>query len=291
MPDRRTRGNLHRRRRRGTLATSNRPELTAERFVPDPFADPGARCTAPATWRAGAHDGLLEHLGRLDFQVKVRGYRIELGEIEATLATHPQVARAVVIVREDQPGRRAPGRVLRARAARCQRRTRCATHLKASLPDYMLPQHFVGLESIPLLPNGKIDRHALPVPAGDSIASASAFVAPETETEHVVAETMARLLSVSSVSVEESFFALGGHSLLAMRLVTQVGEALKVTVPLRVVFEAPSVRAMSRWIDTQRERPADDLGRVRHRDEQRRAPLSLMQARLWFLEQMRPGCR
>ena len=270
-----------------TLGYLERPDLTAERFLPDPHR-PGHcwyRTGDLGRWRS---DGILECHGRIDHQIKLRGYRIELGEIEANLATHPQVDRALVVVREDTPG---DARLVAYIVARGEPPAADALreHLRRTLPDYMLPQNVVVLSAIPLLPNGKIDRHALPVPDGDSIVSASAFVAPETETERVVAETMARLLSVSSVSVEESFFALGGHSLLAMRLVTQVGVALKVSVPLRVVFEVPSVRAMSRWIDTQRERPADDLGRVRHRDEQRRAPLSLMQARLWFLEQMRPG--
>ena len=160
----------------------NRPELTAERFIPNPFSDgpavPGS--TGPATWCAWLADGNLEFLGRLDHQVKIRGFRIELGEIEAALRPASGFAAAVVVAREDEPGRQAAGGLRRASAepACARRRPSCGSFLSRRLPEYMVPSAFVVLDRLPLTPNGKVDRKALPAPAGDRPEPESGYVAP-----------------------------------------------------------------------------------------------------------------
>src|SRR5690606_35676710 len=204
-----------------------RPELTAERFIPDtyqPGAPEGARVYRTGDrgrWRA---DGQLEHHGRLDFQVKVRGYRIELGDIEANLATHPAVARVVALAREDRPGDvrlvayvvLEPGHALDESAM--------GDHLRGRLPDYMVPQHLVVLPDIPLLPNGKVDRKGLPAPRARD-AAASGRRGPGGEVEQRIAALMAEVLAVPAVGADDDFFAIGGHSLLAARLASRLSAA------------------------------------------------------------------
>jgi hypothetical protein len=203
-----------------------RPELTAERFVPDPFAGvEGARLYRTgdvARWRA---DGTLECLGRTDQQVKVRGFRIELGEIEAVLGTHAGVREAAVVVREARPGDArlvayvvaAPGAVPTASEVRA--------HLRRTLPDYMIPQHVVELAALPRTPNGKLDRHALPAPVDIPMPEVAAYVAPRTSAEILVASVWQEVLGIPRAGVHENFFDLGGHSLLSLRAVARL-EAL-----------------------------------------------------------------
>ena len=180
-------------------------------------------------WRA---DGMLEFLGRLDDQVKVRGFRIELGEVEAALRAHPAVADAVVVAQDQrlvayicaQAGADAGGEILRG-------------HLQGLLPDYMVPALFVGLPTLPLTASGKVDRKALPkadlAPEDDS--------APQTPAQELVARAFAEVLGMPRVGLHTSFFALGGHSLMAMRLASRVGDAFEIQVPVRVVFNHPSI--------------------------------------------------
>ena len=232
-----------------TLGYLNRPELTAERFLPDPF-DPGSggrmyRTGDRARWR---HDGLLEHLGRLDFQVKVRGHRIELGEIESNLATHPQVARSVVIVREDRPGDVRLVAYVVARGA-MPSASELRAHLRSDQPEYTLPQHFIELDAVPLLPNGKIDRDALPPPADDSGERAASYEPPRTATEAAMAEIWQLLLGIAQVSVTDDFFDLGGHSMLAMRLVAQIHQRFNRKLPLMALLDAGTVRQLSAALD------------------------------------------
>ena len=222
-----------------TLGYHNRPDLTAERFLPDPFGSvPGAglyRTGDRGRWRAV---GLLEHLGRMDSQVKVRGHRIELGEIESNLATHAHVAQTVVIVREDQPGDvRLVAYVVASDGIPTAGELR--EHLRTTLPEYMLPQHYVQLEAIPRLPNGKIDRKGLPEPAATEAGPArSRRTAPRTETEVAIASIWSELLGVSDIEAADNFFDLGGHSLLAMRAVDQIHKRFGRQVHVRhLVFE------------------------------------------------------
>jgi aspartate racemase len=224
----------------------DRPDLTAERFVPDPFSgEPGARLYRTgdlARWRA---DGSLEFLGRLDHQVKVRGYRIELGEIEAVLARHPAVGRVVVLLLQD--ARRDPrlvAYVVAQQAGGGLRDGELQEFLQQRLPDYMVPSTFVLLDSIPVTPTGKVDRLALPAPDSVGIDAVS-YVAPRSPVESVLAEIWEELLHLERVGVHDNFFALGGHSLKATQVISHVRARLGVELPLSAVFEAPTVAGLA----------------------------------------------
>ncbi|HUH30747.1 MAG TPA: amino acid adenylation domain-containing protein [Rhodanobacter sp.] len=274
-----------------TLGYLNRPELDAERFLPDGFAgQPAARMYRTGDRGRWLTNGLLEHLGRLDFQVKVRGYRIELGEIEAVLADMPAVARAVVIAREDRPGDvRLVAYVVPHKDMALDEQTLQA-QLKQHLPEYMLPQHLMLLEAIPLLPNGKINRAALPVPLVQSVAANTARLAPRNEDERRVAAAMEAVLALPELDVRDDFFALGGHSLLAAQLTARLNREFGITLSFRTLFDAPTIEALAAAIGKQvqsGDTPA--MQPILRRAEQNRAPLSLMQQRLWSLEKMQPG--
>ncbi|HEV2149751.1 MAG TPA: amino acid adenylation domain-containing protein, partial [Longimicrobiaceae bacterium] len=239
-----------------------RPELTAARFVPDPFTGgAGARLYRSGDLARWLPTGELEYLGRMDEQVKVRGFRIEPGEIEAALTRHPAVREAVVVLREDVPGDRRLVAYLTAEGgAPSQRELR--DHLGAHLPDYMVPAAFVALERIPLTGNGKTDRRALPAP--DAAASAERYTAPRTPQEARMAAIWAEVLGVERVGVDEDFFALGGHSLLAVRLVSRVERALGQKVPLHALFAGATVESMAALLDGGRRRvPAPPLVGIR----------------------------
>jgi amino acid adenylation domain-containing protein len=257
-----------------------RPSLTAERFVPDPVGpEAGGRLYRTgdrARWRA---DGTLEYLGRVDFQVKVRGHRVELGEIESLLAAHDGVAQAVAAVREDRLVAYVTAAAGEAPSAAELRR-----HLEARLPAYMVPAAFVALERLPLTPNGKVDRRALPAP--EFASAAREYVAPRTATETLLAEIWTSLLPVDRVGAEDDFFALGGHSLLATRMMARVREAFGVELPLRALFEAPTLAGLAWRVAGARGDQLPPVTPVAH-DGPRR--LSLAQERLWFLEQLDPG--
>ncbi|HEX6371570.1 MAG TPA: non-ribosomal peptide synthase/polyketide synthase [Longimicrobium sp.] len=260
-----------------------RPGLTADRYVPDPIGGiPGARLYRSGDkirWRA---DGVLEYLGRLDEQVKVRGFRIELGEIEATLR-RCGVADCVVVARADDAGdRRVVAYVVGGPDADALRAA-----VGRTLPEYMVPAAFVGMDALPLTPNGKIDKKALPAP--EFASSAAEYVAPGTPTEAAVAAAWAEVLRVDRVGVRDGFFALGGHSLLATRVVSRLREALGVELPLRALFEAPTVAELARRVDALRGSETVQLPPVAPVDRAGPLPLSFAQERLWFLDRMEPG--
>ena len=273
------------------LGYLNRPELDAERFLPDPFAnEPNARMYRTGDRGRWLANGQLEHLGRLDFQVKVRGYRIELGEIESVLADVPQVARAVVMAREDRPGdvRLVAYVVARERTAPDEETLRSS--LKDRLPDYMLPQHIMQLDAIPLLPNGKIDRKALPLPPVVSAAADGPRIAPRNDDERRVTGAMETILALPELDVRDDFFALGGHSLLAAQLTARLNREFGVNLSFRTLFDAPTIQALALAIGTLvASGTAPATQPIVARAEQDRAPLSLMQKRLWALEEMQPG--
>ncbi len=272
-----------------TLGYLNNPSLTAERFITDPFSSATSaqlyRTGDRGRWRDG---GNIEHMGRLDFQVKVRGYRIELGEIEACLATVPNVARAVVIAREDKPGDvRLVAYVVNAPNVKNDDDTLRA-HLKLSLPEYMIPQHFVTLAQIPLLSNGKVDRKSLPKP--DALMRAtSEYVAPRTELEKAVAAEMEATLSLPGVSVYDDFFALGGHSLLAAQLTSRLNRIFDSRLSMRTLFESPTVERLANAIQAGKAAPLLPTVAIERLADQSVAPMSLMQERLWFLEELYPN--
>lgn len=282
-----------------TLGYLDRPELTAEVFLRDRFgADDRelAGAEAPLMYRTGdlgrwRPDGNIAHLGRLDFQVKVRGYRIELGEIENCLASHPTVERAVALAREDRPGDvRLVAYVVPPAGCAVDAGT-LRTHLRGFLPDYMVPQHFVALDAIPLMPNGKIDRKALPPPeAPAGMASPTEAATPRNALEESIAAAMAMLLGRAGVDIHDNFFDLGGHSLLAAQLCARLGRELGCEVPLRSLFDAPTVATLAALLrDDGGAQAARSAISVPPRATQDEAPLTLMQQRLWVLDQMEPG--
>ncbi|WP_182915617.1 non-ribosomal peptide synthetase [Massilia cavernae] len=235
-----------------------RPELTAERFVPDPFGAPGSRMYRSGDLGRWLADGSIAFLGRLDHQVKLRGMRIEPGEIEAALLRCPGVRQALVMVREDQPGEQklvayvtpitGAGAPLEPAVLRAQ--------LADSLPAYMLPGAWVVLDTLPLNPNGKTDRAALPAPDASHHAAAVTYVAPRSAQERRVAAIWATLLKLPQVGLQDNFFMLGGHSLLAAQVVAQVEEQLRVAVPMRLLFDAPTLADFARALDTLAAQPA-----------------------------------
>ncbi len=261
-----------------------RPALTAERFVPDPFGGaPGARLYRTgdrARWRT---NGVMEFLGRLDEQVKVRGFRIEPGEIEAVLSAHAEVRDARAIVWEDAPGEKR----LVAYVVGGVEVDELREHLRRSLPEYMLPSAFVFLDALPLTPNGKLDRKALPAP--EYAADAARYVAPRTSVEEVVAGIWAEVLRLQRVGVEESFFELGGHSLLATRVVSRIREVFAVELPLRALFEEPTVAELAGRVEEMRRAGLPVLPPVVPVERTGALPLSFAQERLWFLDRLDPG--
>jgi amino acid adenylation domain-containing protein len=284
-----------------------RPDLTADRFVADPFAGPrGGRMYRTGDLGRWREDGTLEHLGRLDFQVKVRGYRIELGEIETCIGELDGVSRVVVAAREVHPGDvslvawivPARGRSIDPQAVR--------QALRRRLPDYMVPRHVMSLNVMPLLPNGKIDRKALPDPATVTAhLRAEGPGAPRGPSDPALGEPgplgadeigamMASVLGRTSVAPDDDFFRLGGHSLVAAKLATLIAARTGHRPSLRVLFEAPTPRRLAERVaatgsGTDRHEGAEaerPIPRLADRDH---APLSQMQQRVWFLENLTPG--
>lgn len=270
----------------------NRAELTVERFLADPFArEAGARMYKTGDLGRWRHDGSIEYLGRNDFQVKLRGFRIELGEIEKRLETHPGVAQAVVIAREDRPGDMRLVAYLAPRAGASLDASALAEHLKSGLPEYMVPSHFIVLDAIPLSPNGKVDRKALPAPELEQASGDAEQAAPRDALEEAVASAMASVLGRTSMGIHDGFFELGGHSLLAAQVCARLTRELSMEVPLRSLFDAPTPARLAEQLRQQQDAPRGDAHPswvVSRRSQQARAPMSLMQQRLWVLEQMEP---
>ncbi|HYO14551.1 MAG TPA: amino acid adenylation domain-containing protein, partial [Thermoanaerobaculia bacterium] len=228
-----------------------RPDLTAEQFVPDPAGEPGARLYRTGDLVRFLPDGRIEFLGRVDHQVKLRGFRIEPGEIELLLAGHPRIAKAVVIMREDTPGdRRLAAYVVPADpgASAGELAEELSAWLGGRLPAYMVPSALVILDALPLSPNGKVDRRALPAPRHD--AGLKGRVAPRTLVEARLAEIWSEVLHVEGVGVEDDFFKLGGHSLLAAQVASRVRKVFGVDVPLGRLFEMRTVADLAAELET-----------------------------------------
>ncbi|HET9620023.1 MAG TPA: amino acid adenylation domain-containing protein, partial [Kofleriaceae bacterium] len=279
------------------LGYHQRPELTAERFVADASrVEPHARMYRTGDlgrWRLLADGtGVLECLGRTDFQVKVRGYRIELGEIEVALARHPAIAQATVVTREDRPGDvRLVGYVVARGEASVPGDDALRAHLAASLPEYMIPARFVTMTALPLTGSGKVDRKALPAPTGPAVVHTGEAIAPRTPSEHIVAAAYQEALALPRLSVVDDFFALGGHSLLVAQMTAKLSRTLGRTVPMRAGFEHTTVASLAAWLDggKGKEAPPADIPTITRRVETTPAPLSLMQQRVWYLEQLQLG--
>ncbi|MEO2215446.1 amino acid adenylation domain-containing protein [Paenibacillus amylolyticus] len=258
----------------------NQPELTAEKFVDNPF-ELGTKMYRTGDLARWLPDGNVEYLGRMDHQVKIRGYRIECGEIEAQLLTHAQIREAVVMDRKDEQGEAYLCAYLVSDKVMPVPELR--EHLAAQLPDYMIPSYFVELETIPLTSNGKVDRKALPAP--DREAYTESYEAPRDALEKHLAELFAEVLGVSEIGIGDSFFARGGHSLKAVTLVSRVHQQLAVELPLRELFARPTVKALADYIRWAEQR---DYGRIEPAAIQTSYPLSSAQRRLAVLHEMEP---
>jgi amino acid adenylation domain-containing protein len=268
-----------------------RPALTADRFLPDPFATkPGARMYRTGDLARRLADGGFECLGRVDHQVKIRGFRVELGEVEAALLAHPGVGQAVAVAREDASGEQAliafhvplPG--ANPTAAELREVARRA------LPDYMIPSAFVPLESMPLTPNGKVDRGALPDFDPASLTPTGRYVPPRSALEEAVASAFSAVLGVERVGALDSFFDLGGHSLMAAQVLGRIRDALGVELPLKDLFDVPTVSGLAHRVeDALKAGSGIPLPPITPVDRATEPPASFAQARLWFLDQLDPG--
>ncbi|WP_144931527.1 MULTISPECIES: non-ribosomal peptide synthase/polyketide synthase, partial [unclassified Pseudomonas] len=259
----------------------NRDDLTAERFLNDPFSNTkNARMYKTGDLGRYLPDGNIEYLGRNDDQVKIRGFRIELGEIEAKLAQHDAVKEAVVLAREDVPGdKRLVAYFTQSEAVDIET---LRSHLQAQLPEYMVPVAYVHLDAMPLTPNGKLDRKALPAPDLNSVISRG-YEAPQGEVETVLAKIWQDLLGLQQVGRHDQFFELGGHSLLAMQLISQVRLRLGVELSLTALFAHPALMDLAQAVSEAGRSTLPEIVRA-SRDES--LPLSFAQQRLWFLAQM-----
>ncbi|MGN6085880.1 amino acid adenylation domain-containing protein, partial [Trinickia sp.] len=263
----------------------NRPALTAERFVADPFGPAGARLYRSGDLGRWRRDGTIEFLGRIDEQLKIRGFRIEPGEVQAALEQHPHVAQAAVIAREDQPGNRQL--VAYAVAAEAEARPEPVAlrrYLAERLPDYMVPAAIVMLDALPLSPNGKIDRKALPAPRFAAIDDDQIDdQAPRDEIETELARIWCELLKLERAGRSDHFFERGGHSLLAVRMAAAVQQAFGVEFAVRDLFVNP---VLSDVADAVRHKARGDAPVIAKAERDAQLPMSFAQQRLWFLAQM-----
>ncbi|MDR0809181.1 MAG: amino acid adenylation domain-containing protein, partial [Gemmobacter sp.] len=265
----------------------NRPDLTAQSFVPDPFGAPGARLYRSGDLARFLPDGSIEYLGRIDDQVKIRGFRIELGEIEARLRAQPGLRDALVIARDDIANdRRLVAYLVASGEARDTEGLRLA--LLDSLPDYMVPAHFVWLEALPVTLNGKVNRRALPLP--EMSRPDKGYVPPEGETEQALALIWTQLLGLDRIGAGDSFFALGGHSLLATQAISKIRARFGVDVPLRaILFDQPTIAELAPLVDALISGQAGTvMTAIQPTDRQGELDLSFSQKRLWFLDQLEP---
>ncbi|MET9827947.1 amino acid adenylation domain-containing protein [Streptomyces sp. NPDC006385] len=263
-----------------------RADLTAERFVPHPFAEsPGERLYRTGDTVRYRADGAIEFLGRSDGQVKIRGFRIEPGEIEAALGAHPAVARAAVVVDAPRDTGKRLAAFVEATAAVTGEELR--TWLRRSLPEYLVPSVYVPLDALPITPNGKVDRLALRVPEGHRGLPDGSGPAPRTPVEDILTGIWAEVLGLEHVAVDDDFFELGGHSLLSIPLLARVNEALGTSLSIRALMNGPTPRALA----AQATATAEDAGPVPRRREpgsDEPVPLSFAQQRLWFMDQLEP---
>jgi acyl-CoA synthetase (AMP-forming)/AMP-acid ligase II/acyl carrier protein len=229
---------------------ANEPELTASKFLPDPFGgQPGSRIYRTGDLARFFRDGNIEFLGRIDHQVKIRGFRIELGEVESSLAQHPGVRESVVMAWGEKRGEKTLVAYVVPTAEGGPTVTDLRTFLRDKLPEYMVPSFFLMLDQIPLTANGKVDRRALPAPDNARPGLEESFVGPRTPIEKALVEIWTDVLGINRIGVNDSFFDLGGHSMLATQLVSRARQAFKVNFPLQRLFSAPTIFSMALTIE------------------------------------------
>jgi acyl-coenzyme A synthetase/AMP-(fatty) acid ligase len=244
----------------------NRPELTAERFIDDPFSGrPKERLYRTGDLARWLPEGNIEFLGRIDDQVKIRGYRVEIGEIEAALARHSGVSQAAVVVREECGDRRLAAYVVTKDDLEVSA-SELRAYLKETLPEYMVPSFIVLMEEMPLTANRKINRRALPAPWETDGEAGKEYVAPRTATEELLAAIWAEVLGASKVGVRDNFFDLGGHSLLAMRAANTIRDMFQLPVNVSALFQFPTVERLREYLCRQHgekmERAAEAIAQV-----------------------------
>ncbi|HBW33410.1 amino acid adenylation domain-containing protein [Anabaena sp. FACHB-709] len=266
----------------------NKPDLTAEKFIPHPFSDkPNSRLYKTGDRVRWLPDGTIEFLGRIDFQVKIRGFRVELGEIEAILAQHPSVRSAVVLAQEYQPAdKRLVAYFTREENCNTVAPSELRHFLQQKLPNYMIPSAFISLEKLPLNANGKVDRKALPNVDKICIDTDSNFVSPRTPTEARLASIWADVLGIQ-VGIYQPFLEVGGHSLHSTQIVSRVRDCFGINLPVYAVLEASTIAELSRWIESpdQQQQPKQSVPALQPISHQNNLPLSLYQERLWVSEQ------
>lgn len=269
----------------------NAPDLSAERFLPNPFSpEPGARFYCTGDCARLLADGNLEFLGRMDYQVKVRGFRIELPEIEMTLLTHPAVHEAAVVVREEQPGDQrlvayiVPSAHLSVTADELQQ------FLHNKLPEYMIPSSWMLLPTLPLNVHGKVDRQALPVPSTPpDQREKERSSGPRSFIEEVLMDIWRQVLRIEGIRLHDNFFSLGGHSILAVQVIARIRDALHVDVPMRLQFEAPTIADMAERVEALRLRQQDlQIPPLQHVVNRNAVPLTYVQERLWYVYLLDP---
>ena len=264
----------------------NQPRLTAEKFIPDPFAQKeGMRLYRTGDLGRWRGDGILEFLGRVDLQVKIRGHRIELGEIEDALLEHPGVQQAVVAVAEDGEKHLAAYLILTAENEVLETEE-LRNHLQSRLPEYMIPSSFTALKAFPLNANGKVDRKALPEPTN---LPAPADASPGCLEEELCAGIFCEVLRRERVGLNGNFFELGGHSLLATQVISRVRNVFKIELPLRALFEDPTVAKLAQRVRLARGNSAVMAPPMIQASREGKLPLSFAQQRLWFIDQLEPG--
>ncbi|MEH2268243.1 MAG: amino acid adenylation domain-containing protein [Nostoc sp.] len=262
----------------------NRPELTQEKFIPNPFDN--SKLYKTGDLARYSPDGNIEYLGRIDNQVKIRGFRIELGEIETVLNQHSDVQVSCAIVREDHPGQKQLVAYIVPQKEMIPTTGELRQFLKAKLPDYMVPSAFVILEALPLTPSGKVDRRALPAP-DLGIEIADKFVAPRNPIEEALALIWSQVLRLEKIGIHNNFFELGGHSLLATQVISRLPEALGISLPLRSLFESPTVAQLSEVILRELQTASSlTLPAILPVSTRQDIPLSWAQERLWFLHHL-----
>ncbi|MEH2442404.1 amino acid adenylation domain-containing protein [Nostoc sp.] len=268
----------------------NRRELTLEKFISNPFDETGgSRLYKTGDLARYLSDSNIEYLGRIDNQVKIRGFRIELGEVEALLSQHGDVQASCVIAREDTPGDKRLVAYVVAHQDYPPTISELRQFLKAKLPEYMVPNAFVVLESLPLTPSGKVDRRTLPIPDLYSEIT-DKYVAPRTPIEELVAQIWAQVLKIPQVGISDNFFELGGHSLLATQVVSRIRKIFKVELPLRELFATATLAELALFIEQLQQQDLElsappILPRAKNTD----LPVSYAQQRLWFLDQFEPN--
>ncbi|MFE6668283.1 amino acid adenylation domain-containing protein [Streptomyces sp. NPDC057697] len=259
----------------------DRPALTADRFVADPYGPAGTRMYRTGDLVRWNREGSLEYLGRADQQIKLRGFRIELGEIETVLTDREQVGQATVVVREDRPGdKRLAAYLVAADGARIDTEA-VRRELAGVLPEYMVPSAFVVLDEIPLTVNGKVDRRSLPVPESGHDATGRA---PRGPVEEVLCGLFAEVLGLPSATIDDHFFHLGGHSLLATRLISRIRQTFGVQITVRDLFQGPTVASLAEYVEAGGEAVRRPVLQEAARPD--RVPLSSAQQRLWFLHHL-----